>query len=108
MDNTVERYNRFCPSVRYKAIDGSENEHGSNRYDHSTYDTARNHKDVKKREQNDTPKNFQKCAGKDCGRMGKTILSISYINKAGLFCDSCAEDLLREGLASKIANTLYQ
>ena len=47
-------------------------------------------------------KEDNKCSGRNCTKIGKTILKIRYINKTGLFCDSCAEDLLEQGLALKI------
>jgi hypothetical protein len=35
---------------------------------------------------------YDKCSGKDCTDIGKTLLEIVYINKTGYFCDSCSEE----------------
>jgi hypothetical protein len=49
---------------------------------------------------NNTTEQFKEfCSGKGCKNLGKTLLKIRYINKTGLFCHSCAEDLLDQGLA---------
>ena len=51
---------------------------------------------------NNTTEQFKVfCSGKGCNNLGKILLKIKYINKTGLFCDSCAEDLLDQGLAVK-------
>ncbi|MGB6533990.1 MAG: hypothetical protein WBF33_38405 [Candidatus Nitrosopolaris sp.] len=42
---------------------------------------------------------YKSCAGKDCENEGKILLAIQYIKRTGYFCESCAEDLLRFGLA---------
>jgi hypothetical protein len=42
---------------------------------------------------------YNKCSGKGCINIGKTLLEIVYIHKTGYFCDSCSEDLLDHGLA---------
>jgi hypothetical protein len=42
---------------------------------------------------------YDRCSGKGCADIGKTLLKIVYINKTGHFCDSCKEDLLHQGLA---------
>ena len=44
------------------------------------------------------------CAGRGCGRVGKMVLKVLFINKTGLFCDSCTNDLLVRGLAVKIGD----
>jgi len=38
------------------------------------------------------------CAGNTCNSLGKYFLKILYLNKHGWFCESCKEDLLRNGL----------
>ena len=40
------------------------------------------------------------CAGKNCKKEGINILKISFVNRRGIFCRSCTEDLLRHGLAT--------
>ncbi|MGA9151148.1 MAG: hypothetical protein WBZ36_11270 [Candidatus Nitrosopolaris sp.] len=39
------------------------------------------------------------CAGKGCKNEGKIVLAVQYLKRTGHFCESCAEDLLRFGLA---------
>jgi hypothetical protein len=45
---------------------------------------------------------YDRCSGKGCTEIGKILLKIVYINKAGYFCDSCSEDLLHQELAVKV------
>ena len=45
---------------------------------------------------------YDRCSGKRCTNIGKTLLKIVYINKTGYFCDSCSEDLLHQGLAVEV------
>jgi hypothetical protein len=40
----------------------------------------------------------KKCAGKGCERTGTRILKLRFLNKAGIFCDLCANGLLAEDL----------
>jgi hypothetical protein len=40
------------------------------------------------------------CAGKGCNNIGRYRLSIIYINKTGLFCDTCKKELEECGLIS--------
>jgi hypothetical protein len=42
---------------------------------------------------------FKQCAGRGCERKAETALEIRYLHKKAYFCDSCAADLLRLGLA---------
>jgi hypothetical protein len=49
--------------------------------------------------------NKKVCACKNCTNIGKTILEVKYIQKAGHFCKSCAKDLLEQGLALKAGET---
>jgi hypothetical protein len=42
---------------------------------------------------------YKKCAGKGCDKVGKTILKIRYLNKTGLFCNSCVNDLIAADIA---------
>jgi hypothetical protein len=51
---------------------------------------------------NNVSPEYKKCAGKDCDRIGRTILRIRYLNKTGLFCDCCVNDLVAEDLAMKV------
>jgi hypothetical protein len=44
----------------------------------------------------------KKCAGRDCERIGTRILKVRFLNKAGIFCDLCANGLLAEDLAVKV------
>ena len=41
----------------------------------------------------------KQCAGKGCEKEGKIVLAVRYLKRTGHFCESCAEDLLRFGLA---------
>jgi hypothetical protein len=41
---------------------------------------------------------FKPCAGKGCNNLGVHRLSIIYINKTGLFCETCKKELERCGL----------
>lgn len=41
---------------------------------------------------------YKICAGKDCKNIGIYILSIIYINKSGLFCGTCKNELEKCGL----------
>jgi hypothetical protein len=41
----------------------------------------------------------KKCAGKGCERTGTRILKLRFLNKAGIFCDLCANGLLAGDLA---------
>jgi hypothetical protein len=45
---------------------------------------------------------YKKCAGKDCERIGRTILKVRYLNKTGLFCDCCVNDLVAADLAIRV------
>lgn len=38
------------------------------------------------------------CAGMYCRSVGKYFLSIIYLEKKGWFCESCKDDLVKEGL----------
>ena len=42
---------------------------------------------------------YKKCAGRGCDRIGRTILKVRYLNKTGLFCDSCVNDLIAADIA---------
>ena len=42
------------------------------------------------------------CAGRDCKKIGTTMLKVRFLNKTGIFCEVCAEDLLAAGLASQV------
>jgi hypothetical protein len=42
---------------------------------------------------------YKKCAGKGCEKTGTRILKIRFLNKAGIFCDMCANGLLADDLA---------
>lgn len=42
------------------------------------------------------------CVGRDCERIGTRILKLRFLNKTGIFCEVCAEDLLAADLASKV------
>jgi hypothetical protein len=35
-------------------------------------------------------------------KLGTIYLSIKYINKTGVFCESCSDELLHQGLALKL------
>ncbi|MDN5846468.1 MAG: hypothetical protein L0H53_09365 [Candidatus Nitrosocosmicus sp.] len=41
------------------------------------------------------------CAGKDCNNIGVYKILIIYLNKTGLFCSSCKEDIENLGLVLK-------
>ncbi|HJR47356.1 MAG TPA: hypothetical protein VJ799_04305 [Nitrososphaeraceae archaeon] len=45
---------------------------------------------------------YKKCAGKSCDRVGRTSLRVRYLNKTGLFCDCCVNDLVAADLAIKV------
>jgi hypothetical protein len=45
---------------------------------------------------------YRKCAGKGCDRVGRTILKVRYLNKTGLFCDSCVDDLVAADIAIRV------
>lgn len=47
--------------------------------------------------------NAKECAGKGCKRTGTRILKIRFLNKAGIFCDLCANGLLAD-LAGDVMN----
>jgi hypothetical protein len=47
----------------------------------------------------DVSQEYIQCAGKGCENEGKIVLAIQYLKRTGHFCESCAEDLLRFGLA---------
>lgn len=55
---------------------------------------------------NSSPNNvsieYKKCAGKGCDRAGRTILKVRYLNKTGIFCDSCVNDLLATDIAMRV------
>lgn len=57
------------------------------------------------RHMNSKPSNasleYKKCAGKGCDRVGMIILNVRYLNKTGLFCDYCANDLINQDLVEK-------
>jgi hypothetical protein len=44
--------------------------------------------------------NVKKCAGKGCDRIGTRILKLRFLNRIGIFCNSCANGLLAEDLAT--------
>jgi hypothetical protein len=50
---------------------------------------------------------YTKCAGKNCLNVARRTIKIRHINKVGDFCDSCVEDLLREGLATMIGEIMH-
>jgi hypothetical protein len=41
---------------------------------------------------------YKQCAGKGCQNIGTHHLWIRFIHKSGLFCDSCKNALLADGL----------
>lgn len=41
---------------------------------------------------------YKICAGKGCNNIGNHVLSIIYINKSGLFCETCKKELEKCGL----------
>jgi hypothetical protein len=45
---------------------------------------------------------YKNCAGKGCDRVGRTILKIRYLNKTGLFCEYCVNELIAADLATKV------
>jgi hypothetical protein len=47
---------------------------------------------------NTTKKYKNKCSGKGCSDEGKFIVKVRFVNKTGLFCKSCAQDLSQKGL----------
>lgn len=49
---------------------------------------------------------YKKCAGKGCDRVGRTILKVRYLNKTGLFCDSCVNDLVAADIAIRVEENL--
>jgi hypothetical protein len=51
---------------------------------------------------NNTSLEYKKCAGKGCNRVGRIILKVRYLNKTGLFCDCCVNDLVASDLAIKV------
>jgi hypothetical protein len=42
------------------------------------------------------------CSGKGCIKEAKFVLKIKFIDKSGLFCPSCAQNLLQERLGDII------
>jgi hypothetical protein len=42
------------------------------------------------------------CAGRRCRNIPTVGLRIRYVNKTGSFCKSCADDLLRLGVAEPL------
>jgi hypothetical protein len=42
------------------------------------------------------------CAGRDCRNRPTVSLIIKYVNKKGPFCKSCADDLIRLGIADPL------
>jgi hypothetical protein len=44
----------------------------------------------------------RQCSGKGCTKIAKNLLTISYINKKGYFCDECTRDLVTKHLAIRI------
>jgi hypothetical protein len=47
---------------------------------------------------------YKECAGKDCQNEGKIELIVRYIDRRGYFCESCADVLIRLGLAKHVAS----
>jgi hypothetical protein len=45
---------------------------------------------------------YDKCSGKGCTDIGKTLLKIVYVNKTGYFCESCSKDILHQELAEEV------
>ena len=39
------------------------------------------------------------CAGRNCKRIGTRILKVRFLNKTGIFCEVCAEEILTADLA---------
>jgi hypothetical protein len=44
------------------------------------------------------------CCGLDCNNAGSHKLTIVYINKAGIFCDQCKQDLIKSRLVKSEDN----
>jgi hypothetical protein len=44
----------------------------------------------------------KRCTGRDCERIGTKILKLRFLNRTGIFCEACAEDLLAADLASNV------
>ena len=42
------------------------------------------------------------CAGRNCEKIGTIILKLRFLNKTGIFCEQCAEDILAADLAFKV------
>lgn len=42
----------------------------------------------------------KQCAGRGCEHRGISFLNIRFIHRKGFFCDNCASDLFRLGLAT--------
>jgi len=51
---------------------------------------------------------YKQCAGNGCSNSGRILLEIRYIKKQGYFCNSCAEDLLQNGLATKEGDSIVR
>jgi hypothetical protein len=47
------------------------------------------------------PDAYKECAGNGCSNLGRILLEIRYIKKRAYFCNSCAEDLLQNELATR-------
>ena len=45
-----------------------------------------------------TQDKFKQCAANDCTKPGIHSLTVLYLNKTGYFCESCKNELLKEGL----------
>ena len=53
------------------------------------------------------PKNYKNmCSGKDCSKEGKFVVKIKFIDKTGLFCESCTQYLSQESLGDVIEGGL--
>lgn len=107
MNTTIEDYILFCAPISYQATDSLGHKPYDINTDSSTYAINSNQLEARKREKKhfDGPRNLRKkCSGKNCKGSGKTLLMIAYINKTGLFCDFCTENLIHDGLATKIGN----
>jgi hypothetical protein len=50
----------------------------------------------------DSQQDYKSCAGKHCSNLGTELVRIKYIDRIGLFCKSCAEDLSQHGLGAAI------
>ena len=102
MDTKLEDYILFRHPFAYQVT--QEHEPCSNNSDNPTA-VSSNPLNLSQKEQDIYDASIiieEKCLGKNCKRLGINRLRIAYVNKAGLFCDSCTEDLLREGLASRV------